>query len=310
MRADRLIELVLLLQSRPSVTAAEVADSLAVSIATARRDLAALAAAGVPLYPQRGRGGGWQLVGGARTDLTGLTEHEAHALLAGLAASDGGGAAVAKLIQALPATFRDGARRVTGARRHEGAWGDAEPVEQPDEVAILIGAVAGLRRVGFEYRDRSREVLPWLVGSRGGHWYLLAAAPDLPPRMFRLDRISGLEVGAAVVEDLPGPSPAERDAAWQQAVDRVEELRGRVTGRVRVDPAHLDALRRAFGRQAGDPVLLADGTVELEVAAQNWQALAEQLAGWVAVAEARGPTRLRRELASLGERLVGVYSAG
>src|SRR4051794_41912333 len=70
----------LLLQSRARVTAAELATELEVSPATARRDLEALCAAGVPVYPQRGRGGGWSLVGGARTDLSGLTAPEAQSL--------------------------------------------------------------------------------------------------------------------------------------------------------------------------------------------------------------------------------------
>ncbi len=69
MRADRLIATLLLMQNRGRVTAAEIATELEVSVATARRDLEALSSAGVPVYPQPGRGGGWALVGGARTDL-------------------------------------------------------------------------------------------------------------------------------------------------------------------------------------------------------------------------------------------------
>jgi predicted DNA-binding transcriptional regulator YafY len=95
----------LLMQQRGRITAAELASELEVSVATARRDLEALSAAGVPVYPQAGRGGGWQLVGGARTDLTGLTEAEAQAvfLLLGPAASTvpAARAALRKLVRAL-----------------------------------------------------------------------------------------------------------------------------------------------------------------------------------------------------------------
>ena len=73
MRADRLVATLLTLQARGRVTAAELAEELEVSVATARRDLEALSAAGIPVYPQPGRGGGWSLLGGARTDLSGLT---------------------------------------------------------------------------------------------------------------------------------------------------------------------------------------------------------------------------------------------
>src|SRR3954447_6254094 len=80
MRADRLVAVLLLMQSRGRVTAAGLAAELEISVATARRDLEALSAAGIPGDPQPGRGGGWQLLGGARTDLTGLTAPEAQAL--------------------------------------------------------------------------------------------------------------------------------------------------------------------------------------------------------------------------------------
>src|SRR6478752_9488477 len=106
MRADRLMALLLLLQQREHVTAAEVARELEVSERTARRDLDALAMAGVPVYSMQGRGGGWRLVGGARTDLSGLTASEARAPFLALGpASDATPAmkaALRKLVHALP----------------------------------------------------------------------------------------------------------------------------------------------------------------------------------------------------------------
>src|SRR5436190_10563265 len=119
MRADRLVAVLLLMQARGRVTAAELADELEISVATARRDLEALSAAGVPVYPQAGRGGGWSLVGGARTDLTGLTASEAQALFlfAGPAASVAPAvrSALRKLVQALPGTFRADAEAAASA---------------------------------------------------------------------------------------------------------------------------------------------------------------------------------------------------
>src|SRR5713226_6407293 len=79
-RADRLVAILLLLQVRARVTAAEVADELEVAERTARRDLEALGMAGLPIYSQQGRNGGWRLAGGGRTDLSGLTAGEARAL--------------------------------------------------------------------------------------------------------------------------------------------------------------------------------------------------------------------------------------
>src|SRR4051794_41810811 len=93
MRADRLVATLLLLQTRKRLTAAEVAAELEVSERTARRDLEALSTAGIPVYALPGRGGGWELVGGARTDLSGLTADEARALftVAGAGAAGGPG---------------------------------------------------------------------------------------------------------------------------------------------------------------------------------------------------------------------------
>ena len=80
MRADRLVAILLMLQARGHVTAAEVAAELEISERTARRDLDALGMAGLPIYSRQGRNGGWQLAGGGRTDLSGLTAPEARAL--------------------------------------------------------------------------------------------------------------------------------------------------------------------------------------------------------------------------------------
>src|SRR5688572_9743617 len=119
MRADRLVATLLLMQARGLVTAAELAEELEISVATARRDLEALSAAGIPVYPQRGRGGGWALLGGARTDLSGLSYPEMQALflLIGPAAavSPDAKAALRKLVRALPESFRAQAQAASDA---------------------------------------------------------------------------------------------------------------------------------------------------------------------------------------------------
>ena len=119
MRADRLVATLLVLQAKGRVTAAELADELEVSVKTARRDLEALAIAGIPVYSQAGKGGGWQLLGGARTDLSGLTAAEARTLfmVAGPSstATPEAKAALRKLVQALPETFRADAEAAASA---------------------------------------------------------------------------------------------------------------------------------------------------------------------------------------------------
>ncbi len=136
MRADRIVALLLLLQRRGRVTAAEVAEELEVSERTARRDLDALAMAGVPVYSRQGRNGGWELLGGARTDLSGLTADEARALflVAGpSSATPEVRAALRKLVQALPETFRDEAEAASAAVIVDnGRWGQPGRPAPPD----------------------------------------------------------------------------------------------------------------------------------------------------------------------------------
>jgi predicted DNA-binding transcriptional regulator YafY len=170
MRADRLVATLLLMQNRGRVTAAEIATELDVSVATARRDLEALSSAGVPVYPQSGRGGGWSLVGGARTDLTGLSASEAQALflLVGpaAAASEDARAAMRKLVRALPHTFRAAAQAAAEATMVDSAgWGERRRT-RPAEVTALQAAVVSRQQVRLTYRAGGdsttvRMIDPW-----------------------------------------------------------------------------------------------------------------------------------------------------
>jgi predicted DNA-binding transcriptional regulator YafY len=175
MRADRLVATLLLMQARGRVTAAEVAAELEVSVATARRDLEALSSAGVPVYPQAGRGGGWSLVGGARTDLTGLTAAEARALFLlagpGAAVAPAARSALRKLVRALPDTFRADAEAAADAVVVDATrWGERDRT-RPALVDLLQDAVVRRRKVALEYESRGHErshriVDPWGSSTR------------------------------------------------------------------------------------------------------------------------------------------------
>ncbi|HWU29432.1 MAG TPA: WYL domain-containing protein, partial [Microbacterium sp.] len=136
---------------------------------------------GVPIYPTRGRGGGWRLIGGARTDLTGLTEGEVTSLLIGLTQSLGAEpervAAVRKLVRAMPAPFREGAQRVADATVRDVPWGEVQPASVSETVTTLQRAIAARRQVRIQYEGAqgvvTRELVPLVVGSRGARWYLL-----------------------------------------------------------------------------------------------------------------------------------------
>ncbi|MBA2253995.1 MAG: WYL domain-containing protein [Chloroflexi bacterium] len=312
MRADRLVAALLLLQARGRLTAAELAEELEVSVPTARRDLEALSGAGIPVYSQRGRGGGWSLLGGARTDLSGLTATEAQALfvLAGPAASvvPEIRSAMRKLLRALPGTFRAEAQSAASAVVIDPVrWGEHGRA-RPDLVELLQAAVVRGRKVRLRYADQARErterlVDPWGLVDKDEVWYLVAGT-DRGQRTFRVDRIVD-----AVVTDVAAQRPVdfELSEAWARVVDEVEQRRSLVSASVLIDARLLAVLRSQFGRHCNLISSLDDGRVRVRLAAPTATSIAEHLAGWGATVEVEGPESVRAELGRLGAELSRRY---
>ena len=307
MRADRLVATLLVLQRRGRITAAELADELEVSERTARRDLEALGMAGVPVYSQPGRGGGWELVGGARTDLSGLTADEAHALflLAGPAAvSPELKAALRKLVRALPATFRQGAEAAASAVVRDPADWDHEPAAAPSHLDALQRAVIDGVQVELSYRDREgtasvRTVHPLGLVVKNGTWYLVADTVA-GQRTFRVSRVWSVEA-----TDRPAARPADFDlgAAWRAIVTTVDQKRAPLTVRLRTDERTVDVLGWIFGTRVEHADTLADGRVDVTLRAQSELMVARQLAGFADAIEVLEPVAVRTHLADIGRRL-------
>ncbi|WP_328617418.1 WYL domain-containing protein [Amycolatopsis sp. NBC_00355] len=310
MRADRLVATLLLMQTRGRVTAGELAEELEVSVATARRDLEALSAAGVPVYPQPGRGGGWQLVGGARTDLSGLTSREAQALflLAGPAAAIAPEvkSALRKLMGALPGTFRADAEAAADAVIvDQVGWGE-RPKARPPMVEALRDAVIARRKVRLTYAGREtseRLVDPWGLVDKDDVWYLVAGTGQ-GRRTFRVDRITAAEPIDAVAHR---PSDLELAKVWEEVVEEVEKRRSPLTADVVLDRRYLRVLRDRFGRHCEVVGELPGDRVRVRVAAPAPIMIAQELAGWGALVDVEGPESVRAELARLGSELVGRY---
>jgi predicted DNA-binding transcriptional regulator YafY len=183
MRASRLVSIVLLLQARGRLTAAELAGILEVSVRTIYRDVGALHAAAIPLYGDAGPAGGYQLLDGYRTRLTGFTPPEAEALsLSGVpaaAAELGLGTAAAaadvKLQAALPAGLRDRAARIR-ERFHLDAPGWYSDGDNSPYPAAVADAVWNQRRIEIRYRrwaeptDVTRTLDPHGVVLKAGRW--------------------------------------------------------------------------------------------------------------------------------------------
>lgn len=315
MRTDRLVAALLLMQARGRVTAGELAHELEVSVATARRDLEALSAAGVPVYPQPGRGGGWQLVGGARTDLSGLTASEAQALflLAGPAASIAPEvkSALRKLVRALPGTFRADAQAAASAVVVDSARWGATDRERPELVQRLQTAVVRRRKVQLSYANRQgasseRLVDPWGLVDKDDVWYLIVGTPK-GQRTFRVDRVVQATVTDLLAER---PDGFELSRAWQRVVDEVEQRRSSVTATVLVNPRFVGVLRNQYGRYFELRGTEDDGRVRVQLAAHMARGLAEQLAGWGNEVEVLEPESVRDELARIGGELVARYEKG
>ncbi|HEY0454647.1 helix-turn-helix transcriptional regulator [Actinophytocola sp.] len=313
MRADRLVATLLLMQSRGRVTAKEVAGELEVSVATARRDLEALSAAGIPVYPQPGRGGGWALVGGARTDLSGLTATEAQALflLVGPAAAvaPDAKAALRKLVRALPQTFRADAEAAASAVVIDSArWGQEVP-ERDDTVDLLRQAVVRRRKVRLAYRNRTHQtterlVDPWGLIDKDDVWYLIAGT-EKGQRTFRVDRITD---ATATDEEAHRPGDFELAKAWDEVVEEMEQRRSPVSAVVLIEQRFVHVLHRQFGRHC-EVLGEQDGRATVRLAAHTPLSIAERIAGWGTTVEVIESAPVRTELARIGAELAARYGS-
>ena len=316
MRADRLVAILLLLQNRGQVTAAEVARELEISERTARRDLDALGVAGLPIYSTQGRNGGWRLAGGGRTDLSGLTAAEAEALflVAGPAsATPEVKAALRKLVRALPEPFRVRAQAASSAVLVDPAgWDGIATVRRtPAHLeAVQQAVIEGEQLVlGYTARDRTdstRVVHPLGLAAKGAAWYLVAGT-DAGQRTFRVDRITSVERNGQPVRR---PSDFDLAQAWRLITDELDQRRTPLRARVLAAPEVVGWCRGTFGNRVRIGPAGADGRVELELRGHHPRGLAAELAGFGGKVEVLEPDELRHELATIGAELLERYADG
>ncbi|MFB7515938.1 helix-turn-helix transcriptional regulator [Streptomyces sp. NPDC056144] len=319
MRAARLIKMVLLLQSRPSMTAAELAEELEVSERTVTRDALALSEAGVPVYAERGRSGGYRLVGGYRTRLTGLARGEAEALfLSGLPGAlrdmgleDAASAARLKVSAALLPSLRD-APDAAGRRFHLDAPGWYQEPETPDLLAPVAEAVWEDRGLAARYRrgdgeEVERELQPYGLVLKAGVWYLCARSGSAF-RTYRVDRFTAVAMGEPFLRDT-GFDLAEfwsdRAAEFARSLLRTEvELRLTEAGARRL-PYVTDraAAEEALAAAKGE----ADGRVRIVLRVESEEVALGQLLGLGPEAEVLAPAPLRERFAEAARGLGELY---
>jgi predicted DNA-binding transcriptional regulator YafY len=306
------MSLVLLLQGRGGMTAAELAKELEVSERTVHRDVLALSEAGVPVYADRGRGGGYRLLDGYRTRLTGLDRTEAEALfLSGVPAAlrEMGLAEVAatarlKAAAALSPALRD-APSLAAQRFHldaPGWFAGGDPPPAP--LAPLARAVWNDLRVQAVYRDSPRTLEPYGLVLKAGAWYL-AARSGTRFLIFRVHRFGAVSVLA---------EPFDRDqnfdlaAFWaaQSAAFTRSLLREVIT--LRLSERGLRMLRHI-----ADPAALDDALASLQpggvvrLAVESVPVAYSQVLRFGPEAEVLEPPELRALVAEAAARMSGLY---
>ncbi|MFE2283407.1 helix-turn-helix transcriptional regulator [Streptomyces sp. NPDC059443] len=332
MRADRVLSLLLLLQNRGRMTAPELAAELEVSVRTVYRDVEALGACGVPVHADRGPAGGFRLMDGYRTRLTGLTDAQAGSLF--LAGAPGpardlglGGdlaAAQLKLQAALPAGLADRTRQIQQRFHLDAtAWfRDADPVPH---LAQIAQAVWDQRILRADYRrwrgEVRRELWPLGLVLKGGIWYLVARAAeagetggageavDTAVRTYRVGRFRTVDT---LADGFVRPVGFELAEYWQRSARRPEAATHRQTATVRLSPRARQLLPMQFGAAgvrslatAGPPD--ADGWVRVELAVESGAIAVGDLLRLGPDAEVLGPPELRRTLAEAVAELAERY---
>jgi predicted DNA-binding transcriptional regulator YafY len=321
MRSDRLIAIMLLLQARGQLPAAELASRLEVSVRTIMRDVEALSAAGVPVYTVRGPLGGVALTPGYRTDVTGLTAEESRALLVlltgparadlGLGLGDAVGSALRKLMAALPDQQRPGAE--LASRRiliDPVRWRGTAP--HSDHLGVLQEASFNGRRVRVRYRHgrdgsvRTYTLDPYGLVSKAGIWYLTADHRG-EPHLFRADRMLAASVldAAARLRDR-----VELADVWEALRREVEDSPGQFPVTVRV---RREILGRFLLLHEGDlaeplpPMGEGGDHVELRLLFRAPSA-AQMLLAFGTDVTVLDPPELRARLASIASAIAASYA--
>lgn len=226
MRADRLLSIVLLLQTHHQLTSRELAARLEVSERTIHRDMDALSGAGIPVFAERGAGGGWSLLGEYKTNLTGLSEAEVQSLfvtppqrlLQDLKLQKAAEGALLKLLAALPAMYRAGAQRAR-ERIYVDVTGWHRPEEAVPLLPILQEAIWLERKLHFTYQSGigcglvERLVDPLGLVAKGSVWYLVAAVEE-NVRSYRVSRMNDANI---MTEPCVFPAGFDLGTFWKQS---------------------------------------------------------------------------------------------
>ena len=329
MRASRLLSIQMLLETRGRMGAQALANALEISVRTLYRDVDQLSAAGVPIYAERGRHGGFALLPGWKTTLTGLTPSEAQAVflsgLPGPAQDLGLGGDVEgarlKLLTALPAAWREDAQRVS-ARLHLDPVDWYRESDPTPHLPTVAAAVWSGHPIAMRYESWSdtveRTVSPLGLVLKAGVWYLVAVPAARAgggsgrrgaggseggggPRTYRVSSILALQT--LTQQTVRRPARFDLPAYWAQSIRRFEEGLYTGTAQVLATPAGLQALRglssavaRAVAQARTRGTRRPDGRTRVEMPIESIEHACTQLMRVSPQVEVVRPVALRRAL--------------
>jgi len=320
MQASRLLSILMLLQARGRMTTPVLAQLLEVSERTVLRDIDQLSAAGVPVWGERGRHGGFQLRAGWSTQLNGLTEAEVNALfLAGLpdAATELGlGSAAAsarlKVIAGLPAAWREQATRV-GERLHIDPVDWYRVAETPERLREVADAVWATRRIHLRYQSwerlSERELDPLGLVLKAGAWYLVArSSGSARIATYRLANVQQL-----AIRDQGFERPARFDLAryWADSIARFEAALQRIQAHARISAraaAWLANARLKVVPCAPAEEVAVDGWREVLIAIESIEHGARQLLAFGSEIEVLAPPELRQRIATIARAVADAHA--
>jgi predicted DNA-binding transcriptional regulator YafY len=327
-RASRLLSVLLLLQNRGRLTARELADELEVSIRTIYRDMDALSASGVPVYADRGPDGGYSLLEGYRTHLTGMTAEEADALaLSGMpdAAAELGlgrvlAAAQLKVQAALPGELSDRAGRIA-ERFHLDAPGWFREADHVPTLTGVADAVWNQRLLRVRYRrwatggrepEVERELEPLGLVLKAGTWYLVAtpSGEEGEPRTYRVARILELET---LDVRFDRPDGFDLWKYWHQRTQELTDALYQAEAEVRFSPRALELapvlLRPHTARALVEGRWPADeqGWVRAVIPIESLAHARSELLALGAEVEVLGPPALREQMAETARTMASLY---
>jgi len=320
MRADRLIKLLIILQTRGRTTARQLARELEVSERTIYRDALVLSASGIPIYSETGCNGGFELVDRYRTNLTGLTEKEARALfmlsipspLTDLGVGKDLNAALLKLSAALPDS-----RRSDGERARQRIYIDSSGWRLNDEPAPYLQTIHQAlwedRTMLVSYQPifpilMQHKIEPLGLVAKAGVWHLVYRRQG----RVRVIRLSELHSVQLCHESFTRPVDFELALFWEGWCAQVEALSGQFKTRVRVERRFIPELARTFGEnilhqvetnsRGEDPIW-----IELELAFESFEVARQRFLGLGGAVEVLTPIPLRASVMDFAEQIVELY---